>query len=103
MLIRVTEPGKPAFRLRKGEDGVSVFDPQRVEPPLTDAEIAEAFRFGSETVTRSQADIEAKGLLVIPIPGAGTLPARLREAHAEIRPRPGMSREQFKQALKELE
>ena len=35
--------------------------------------------------------------------GAEPLPARLRNAHAEIRPILGMSRTEFKQALKELE
>ena len=51
MLIRITEPGKPAFRLRKGEEGISVFDSDSVEPPLVEEEVAEAFRSGSETVT----------------------------------------------------
>ena len=52
---------------------------------------------------RSVAEIEQKGLQVVPIPGAEPLPERLRQAHAEIRPGPGMARDQFKQILKELE
>ena len=103
MLVRVVEPGKTAFQLRKGEEGISVFTSEGVDPPLTDSEILGAFRPGSQTVSRSQEEIGAKGLLVVPIPGAEPLPPRLRSAHAEIRPGPGMNRSQFKQVLKELE
>jgi len=103
MVIRVTEPGRLAFQLRKGEEGLSVFDPSTVQPPLTEAEILSCFRAGSQILTRSVAEIEAKGLQVVPIPGADPLPQRLQEAHAEIRPGPGMTRAQFKQALAELE
>ena len=37
MLIRVADPGMPAFQLRKGEPGLSVFDTDAVTPPLTEA------------------------------------------------------------------
>jgi 2-iminoacetate synthase ThiH len=103
MVVRVAEPGKPAFQLRKGEEGISVFDLQAVKPPLTEAEILDGFRVGNQTIVRSVAEIEQKGLQVVPIPGAEPLPERLRQAHAEIRPSPGMTRGQFKQILKELE
>lgn len=103
MIVRVTELGKPAFQLRKGEEGISVFDLDSVDPSLTDAEVLDAFRPDSEVVTLSSGDISSKGLRIIAIPGAEPLPARLRAAHAEIRPGPGMTRIEFKQALKELE
>ena len=103
MVVRVTEPGRPAFQLRKGEEGVSVFDPNAVEPALSDEEILEFFRPGSVLLARSPEEILAKGLDIVPVPGAEPLPPRLREAHAEIRPQSGMSRKQFKQALTELE
>ena len=66
-----------------------------------DAEILSAFRAGSILVTRSKAEIEAKGLRFILIEGAESLPQRLREAHGEIRPGSNMSRSGFKMALKE--
>jgi hypothetical protein len=103
MLVRVTEAGRPAFQLRKGEEGISVFDLEAVQPALTEAEVLDAFRAGSCAIAFASAEVEAKGLQVVPIPGAEFLPARLREAHAEIRPGPAMTRAQFKQALKELE
>jgi hypothetical protein len=103
MLFRVTEPGVPAFRLRKAEEGISVFDSDAVQPPLTEAEVLGGFRPGSSVVARSPAEVAAKGLRVIPVPGAGFLPQRIRDSHAEIRPFPGMTRVQFKQALRGLE
>lgn len=103
MLVRVTEEGRPAFQLRRGEEGISVFDLNAVQPPLTEAEILQGFRTGSQVVLCSAAEIEAKGLRVVPVPGTEPLPQRLREAHAEIRPGPAMTRSQFKQVLKELE
>jgi hypothetical protein len=103
MLVRVAEPGRPAFQLRKGEEGLSVFDLEAVSPPLTDGEILASFRAGSILLTRSLVEIEAKGLRVVPTPGALPLPERLREAQAELCPGPGMSRPHFKLALKELE
>jgi hypothetical protein len=103
MLVRITEKGKPAFQLRKGEEGVSVFDAEAVQPPLTESEILRSFRTGSLPLSRSATEIEAKGLQIVPVLGAETLPQRLREAHAEIRPGPAMNRTQFKKALMELE
>jgi hypothetical protein len=103
VIVRVTEPGRSAFQLRKGEVGLSVFDLDAVIPPLTDIEILDSFRAGSYLVSRSLSEIERKGLRIVPIMGAEPLPSRLRDAHAEIRPMPAMSRAEFKQALKELE
>jgi|SRR4051812_19667197 hypothetical protein len=101
--VRVGEPGRPFFQLRPGEEGVSVFDPRAVDPPLTEGEVLQSFRPGSAAVVRSRDDITAAGLTVAPVPGTGPLPPRLRDAHAEIRPGPGMTRPQFKQALRSLE
>jgi hypothetical protein len=42
-------------------------------------------------------------LQVVSIPGAESLPSRLREAHLEIRAGSGMTRAEFKQALREQE
>ena len=103
MFIRVTEPGKPAFQLRKGEDGISIFDADAVGPALTEPEVLDAFRSGSQGVSRTREEIEAKGLVTVPIPGSASLPMRLRDAHAEIRRGPAMTRGQFKKALQELE
>lgn len=103
MVVRVTEPGRPAFQLRKGEEGISVFDPDALQPPLTEEEILDHFRPGSILVARTLEELRVKGLEVVAIPGAESLPQRLRDAHAEIRPGPGMTRRQFKQALTELE
>jgi hypothetical protein len=103
MIGRVAESGRPAFQLRKGEQGLSVFDTHRVEPPLTDAEILGSFRPGCHIVPRSIAEIEAKGLQVAPLLGDEVLPERLREAHCEIRPGPEMTRAEFKRRLQELE
>ena len=101
--VRVGEPGQPFFRLRPGEEGISVFDPEAVDPALEDAEILSAFRSGSSIVIRSRQAILAAGLQIGVIPGAGPLPLRLRLSHAEIRPAPGMTRRQFKDALRSLE
>src|SRR5262245_8526789 len=103
MLVRVAERGRAAFQLRKGEEGISVFETGAVEPPLTETEILGSFRPGSVAIMRSQAEIEEKGLRIVPVIGTESLPQRLREAHAEILPGPEMSRAQFKQALKDLE
>src|SRR5438552_17997275 len=101
MVIRVTEPDRPAFQLRRGEEGLSVFDPDAVNPPLTETEILGSFRPGSRAIARSVAEIEDQGLRVVPILGAEPLPQRLRDAHAEIRPGRGMTRTQFKQPSKD--
>jgi len=61
------------------------------------------FRPGSQVVIRTRAEIEAHGLVIVPVPGEEPLSDRLRVAHAEIRPGPGMTRAQFKKALQELE
>jgi hypothetical protein len=103
MFIRVSEPGKPGFQLRKNEEGLSVFDTEAVDPSLTDDEILDAFRTQSRLIFRSRQEIEAKDLTIVPIPGSAALPLRLREAHAEIRRGPNMTRGQFKKALQELE
>jgi len=101
--IRVGEPGKPFFQLRPGEEGISVFDPYAVNPPLSADEVLQSFRPGSVVVIRSRMTIVAAGLKVVPAPGAGHLPVRLRDAHAEIQPGPGMTRPLFKRALRSLE
>jgi hypothetical protein len=103
IVVRVGMPGTSAFGLRKGEEGVSVFDPRAVEPPLTDDEILDAFRPGSVLVERSGERIAAMGLEIVATEGAETLPDRVRVAHREIRPGPGMSRPAFKAALRTLE
>jgi hypothetical protein len=103
IVVRVGTPGHPAFQLRKGEVGLSVFDPSAVDPPLGSEEILESFREGSVLITRPIAFIEELGLLLESIPGAESLPDRLRFAHREIHPGPGMTRNQFKVSLKELE
>lgn len=103
MVVRVAEAGRLAFQLRKGEEGISVFDPNEVNPPLTEQEILGSFRPGSVAVVRSLEEVAAQGLTLVPIRGAEPLPRRLQDAHAEIRPGPGMTRAEFKQALKGLE
>ncbi len=103
MLVRVVEPGRLAFQLRKGEQGLSVFDTRAVEPALQESEILAVFRSSSQMVERSREEIESMGLMVVRLPGTEVLPERLRRAHAEIRPGSAMTRTQFKQALMELE
>lgn len=102
-IVRVAIPGQLAFRLRKGEEGISVFDSAATDPVLSVEEILASFRSGSQLIQRSIGDIEAKGLQIVPVEGAETLLERLRHAHREIRPGPGMTRDQFKKALRELE
>jgi hypothetical protein len=101
--IRVFTPGHPKFQLRKGESGISVFDPDAVNPPLTETEILAGFRSGSQTVVRTDAEIQTSGLTIVPISGGPQLSLRLQMAHAEIQAGPGMKRDQFKAALKRLE
>jgi hypothetical protein len=103
VVIRVGSPGVSAFQLRKGEQGLSVFDPVGVDPPLTDDEILDAFRPGSLLVYRTITQITSLGMRVVPSEGAESLPERLKAAHREIRPSAQMLRPQFKAALKELE
>jgi len=102
MLLRVTEPGRPAFQLRKGEEGISVFVLEAADPPLSEVEILAAFRPGSHGILLDQSEVESRGLAVVSVPGANSLPERLRDAHAELRPGALMARAQFKQALMEL-
>jgi len=101
--MRVMTPGKPAFLLQKGETGLSVFDPDAVSPPLTEAEILSSFRPGSLTVVRTVAEIQRVGVRITLTPGDPKLPLRLQLAHAEIVPGHNMARNQFKAALKGLE
>lgn len=103
MLARVVAAGQPAFQLRKGEQGLSLFDLEAVTPPLNEFEVLQCFRSGSSLRMITKEDIERKGLVVIAVPGAESLPERLQAAHMEIRPGAGMSRKAFKQALTELE
>ena len=103
VVVRVASPDRPAFQLRKGEEGISVFDPDAVQPPLNDEEILEAFRPGSVVVYRTRAQIEELGLRVVAVEGAETLPERLCECHREIQQAGSMERPQFKNALRELE
>lgn len=93
------EPGKPQFQLRQGEEGLSVFDAARVTPE----EVLPSFRSTSQTVTRSVEEIRACGLTVVCSPGNQSLPQALQDAHKEIRPGEGMTRNEFKKALKRLE
>jgi hypothetical protein len=103
MIVRVAVPGQPAFQLRKGEEGISVFDTERVDPPLSDREVLEAFRAGSVAIGLTADDLAEHGLILVPVSGAESLPERLQASHAEIRPAAGLNRAQFKQALRELE
>src|SRR5258708_167786 len=103
MFVRVAEPGQAAFQLRKGEEGISAFDLTAVDPPLTEEEVLGAFREGSIAIVCDRATVEGTGLHLIPIAGGDVLPERLRAAHVEIRPGTGMTRLEFKAALKELE
>ncbi|REJ90508.1 MAG: hypothetical protein DWQ34_17155 [Planctomycetota bacterium] len=102
MLVRVTAPDRHPFQLRRGEEGVSVFDTDGVAPELTTAEILAAFRPGSGYVELTREDVEAVGLEVVAVPGGTTLPERLQIAHREIRPPTDMSRSQFKALLRNL-
>ncbi len=103
VVVRVATPGQPAFQLRKGELGISVFDPDGVSPPLTEDEILAPFRAGSVVVYRTLEQITEAGLVLIETPGADALPDRLRVAHREITAPPTASRAELKSALKRLE
>lgn len=100
--FRVTTPGERAFQLRPGEEGVSVFLPTAVNPPLTPPEVLSNFRPGSGIAVRSLSQVTALGLTAVPTPGANVLSPRLQASHFEIRPGPEMTRNQFKAALKAL-
>ena len=103
LVARVGSPDAPAFQLRKGEEGLSVFDLDGVAPPLTEDEILDAFRPGSIVVYRTVAEVTDLGLVLVPTDGADVLPGRLRAAHREIRPGPGIARNVFKVTLRKLE
>jgi hypothetical protein len=61
--------------------------------------------FGQEASSWNEvaSRIAAMGLEIVATEGAETLPDRVRVAHREIRPGPGMSRPAFKAALRTLE
>jgi hypothetical protein len=103
VVLRVAMPGQPAFQLRKGESGLSVFRMTAVDPPLTDEEILGVFRPGSIVVHRTASQIAAMGLQLVSSPGAPFLPDRLQAAHEEIQPGNGMDRATFKEKLRDLE
>jgi len=103
VVVRVAETDIPAFRLRKGEGGVSVFVPDAVDPPLSETEILDCFRAGSHLEIRTVDQIEASGCQVEAIVGDEELPLRMRLAHAEICPAGDMNRREFKRMLRELE
>ena len=96
---RVYQPGKPLFQLRQGEEGISLFDAEQV----TEADILPSFRDGSLVATVEVATIESFGLNVVPTPGDPGLPELLRDNHLDILPGDGMTRHQFKAALKALD
>lgn len=96
---RVYNAGKPRFQLRQGEEAISVFDAEK----LTPADILPSFRPGSLIATQEILKIESFGLLVVHTPGDPKLPQLLRENHMDIRPGDGMTRKQFKAALRALE
>ena len=96
---RVVTPGKPQFQLRKGEEGLSVFDASKVTPE----QVVPHFREGSGVTTKTVGEIESHGLKVEQTPGHPDLPQHLKDAHMEIRKSESMTRDQFKQAIKKLE
>lgn len=96
---RVTEPGKPKFQLNKGEEGLSVFDADK----LNADDILPSFREGSELTTRTTQEITDLGLTIKKTPGDEILPIKLQENHWEIRPGAEMTRKQFKKTIKKLE
>ena len=96
---RVYLPGMPRFQLRQGEPAISVFDAQQV----TEADVLPSFRPGSLIVTVDVSTIESFGLTVVKTPGDPILPEMLQDNHLEIQPKEGMTRKQFKAALRDLE
>jgi hypothetical protein len=96
---RVFEEGKPKFQLRKGEDGLSVFDADVISPQ----DILPSFRPGSQLTTQQREFLESRGFKIRQTPGDESLPQILRDNHYEIGPGDNMTRNQFKAALKKLE
>jgi len=96
---RVYTPGKPRFQLRQGEEAISAFDAEKTIP----ADILPSFRPGSLIATQKISAMEALGLAVVHAPSDPMLPQILQENHMEIRPGEGMTRKQFKAALRALE
>jgi len=62
------------FPSTKGRRWPFGFDTETVDPPLTDAEILDAFRADSQLTSRSREEIEAKGLIIVPVTGYAPLP-----------------------------
>ena len=94
---RSVRPGEQVFRLSSSTDeGVSVFDAGEVEPD----EITPHLK--GEVKTINSELVEKHGLTLEKTPGAENLPENLRENHWEIKPGDGMSRNQYKKALKAL-
>ena len=79
---RIFEEGKPKFQLRKGEEGLSVFDADE----LVESEVLPNFRPGSHLITLQRPFIESFGLKIEKTPGDTSLPQRLQANHWEIRP-----------------
>jgi hypothetical protein len=98
-VYRVYNAGKPRFQLRQGEEALSVFDAEK----LTPADILPSFRPGSLIATQEISTIESFGLIVVHTPGDPKLPQLLQDNHKDIRPGDGMTRNQFKAALRALE
>jgi hypothetical protein len=96
---RVFEDGKPKFQLRKGEEGLSVFDADK----LLEEDILPNFRPGSRLTTQHCQFIESFGLKIAKTPGDSSLPQKPQENHWQIHPGDAMTRNQFKAALKMLE
>lgn len=96
----MVEASKPGFQRRPGETGLSVFDKRIIGAE----ELLPLFRPGSQVVERTIAQIRARGMDVIRTPGDPTrLSPQACQAHCEIVPGAGMTRNQFKKALRELE
>ena len=98
-VYRVYHAGKPQFQLRQGEEAISVFDAEK----LTPADILPSFRPGSLVATQEISTIESFGLIVVHTPGDPKLPQLLQDNHLDICPGDGMTRNQFKAALRALE
>lgn len=96
---RVFEEDKPKFQLRKGEEGLSVFDADT----LPEDEILANFRPGSRLTTQPVRVVESFGLKIQKTRGDENLPQSLQQNHWEIRPGDTMTRKQFKVALNAFE